>query len=76
MHPHVYTGAGAMRLLSAMDTTVPSRNALQKLSNKCGEIITFENEQDMSDKREIVKDIHELQGYNRESAVAVEADRQ
>ena len=76
LHNTRIAAAGAMRLLSAMDTTVPSRNALQKLSNKCGEIITFENKQDMSDKREIVKDIHELQGYNRESAVAVEADRQ
>ena len=75
LHNTGIAAAGAMRLLSAMDTTVPSRNALQKLSNKCGEIITFENKQDMSDKREIVKDIHELQGYNRESAVAVEADR-
>ena len=68
--------AGARRLLSAMDTTVPSGNSLQNTANKCGEIINTENHKDMSDKRTIVKDIHELQGYERDSAIAVETDRQ
>ena len=68
--------AGARRLLSAMDTTVPSKSGLQNLSTKCGEIITNENERDMGEKRGITKGIHELQGHERESAVAVEMDRQ
>ena len=68
--------AGARRLLTAMDTTVPSVNGLQKLSNKCGEIITAENERDMCNKRTITKDIHGLQGHDRNSPIAVETDRQ
>ena len=68
--------AGARRLLSAMDTTVPSRSSFKNLSIKCGEIITTENESDMAEKRRTTKEIHELQGYERESAIAVEMDRQ
>ena len=68
--------AGARRLLSAMDTAVPSRTGLQNSANKFGDIMTIENTQDMAEKRKIVKDIQELQGYERESAVAVEIDRQ
>ncbi len=37
-----------------MNTTVPSGSGLQKLSNKCGKIITAENEKDMCEKRKIV----------------------
>ena len=68
--------AGAMRLLSVLDTTVPLGNSLQYIANKCGEIITTENVKDMCNKRTIVKDIDELWGYERDSAVAVETDRQ
>ena len=68
--------AGARRLLSAMDTAVPSRTGLQNSANKFGDIMTIENTQDMAEKRKLVKDIQELQGYERESAVAVEIDRQ
>lgn len=68
--------AGARRLLTAMDTAVPSTSGLQKIANKCGEIIKTENLRDMAEKRHVVKDIHELQGFKRESPIAVEVDRQ
>ena len=68
--------SGARRLLTSMDTAVPSTSGLQKISNKCGEIIRNENIRDMADKRKLVKDIHELQGFERESPIAVEVDRQ
>ena len=68
--------AGARRLLAALDTTVPSSSGLQKIADKCGEIIMEENVQDMTVKRATVKDIQELQGFERESPIAVEMDRQ
>ena len=68
--------AGARRLLASMDTAVPSRRGLQKSADKCGEIITEINLQDMAAKRATVKHIHELQGFDRDSPVAVEMDRQ
>ena len=68
--------SGARRLLTSMDTAVPSSSGLQKIENKCGQIIRDENIKNMAGKRKIVKDIHELQGFPRESPVAVEMDRQ
>lgn len=68
--------SGARRLLTSMDTAVPSSSGLQKSANKCGQIIMNENIRDMADKRKLVKDIHQLQGFERESPIAVEIDRQ
>ena len=68
--------SGARRLLTAMNTVVPSKSGLQKIANKCAEIIKTENIRDMAEKRRLVKDIHELQGFERESPIAVEVDRQ
>ena len=70
------SASGARRLLTSMDTAVPSSSGLQKIENKCGQIIKDENIKNMAEKRKIVKDIHELQGFPRESPVAVEMDRQ
>ena len=35
-----------------------------------------ENIRDMADKRKLTKDIHELQGFERDSPIAIEIDRQ
>ena len=68
--------AGARRLLAAMGTAVPSRTGLQRGANKCADIIRTENIRDMAHKRKLTKDIHELQGFERDSPIAVEIDRQ
>ena len=67
---------GTRRLLGAMDTALPSRHSLQKNTDKCSEIITEVNLPDMTAKRATVKNIHELQEFDRDSPVAVEMDRQ
>ena len=67
---------GARRLLSAMGTPVPSVSGLQKLASKCGDIIIKENVRSMAEKRTVVKNVQELQGFDREKPIAVEIDRQ
>jgi hypothetical protein len=67
---------GARRLLTALGTTVPSVNGLQKIANKCGDIVVNENVRSMAEKRKVVKQIQELQGYDKEKPIAAELDRQ
>ena len=76
LHNTTMAAAATQRLLAALGTTVPSASGLQKAANKCGTIIQNVNISDMAEKRQLVKDIHFMQGFDRDSPIPIEIDRQ
>lgn len=69
-------GAGAQRLMSSMNKTLPASSALQKQLNFVGDKIRSLNEDDMANQRKRLKDTLEHAGYARETPIPAECDRQ
>lgn len=68
--------AGSRRLFSAIGKTLPAPSSMQKQLNKAGDIIGELNETDMALQRTKLKDILEHGGYDRETPIPAEGDRQ
>jgi len=68
--------AGAQRLLTSMNKSVPCVSGLQRQLNHVGDIVRSVNKTDMATQRRLVKDTLENAGYDRNAAIPAEADRQ
>ena len=68
--------AGSQRLFSAIGNTVPSASSMQRQLNSVGDSIRELNEADMARQRTKLQDTLEQAGYPRNTAIAVQCDRQ
>ena len=76
LHSTSLSSAGARRFLSCLTVPSPSSSGLQKAANAFGPVMERENERDMAEKRNVVKDTLEVRGLARDSPIHAEFDRQ
>ena len=67
---------GARRFLACMALPAPSASGMQKAANSFGPKMELENERDMAEKRRLVKETLNLRGFDKETPIHAEMDRQ
>ena len=67
---------GARKFLSCMNLPAPSASGMQKAANLFGPKMELENERDMASKRQLVKETLKLRGFDAETPIHAEMDRQ
>ncbi|PIK40308.1 hypothetical protein BSL78_22850 [Apostichopus japonicus] len=76
LHQTSISSTAARRLLSSISLPSPAVSTLQKSANQFGPVMKEINENDMAEKRGIIKETLQLRGLSRDSPIFAEYDRQ